>query len=141
MHGTAQAKVRVRAGVLAAMREQARLRLPEECCGLLAGAAEVVTELIPASNALASSRAYFIDPIELIGAFRALRERGLRHLGIYHSHPTGPNFPSPRDVEMAYYPACAYFILSPVAAFDLQIRAFTICNGRVEELKVEPAAG
>ncbi|MGH9397072.1 MAG: M67 family metallopeptidase [Terriglobia bacterium] len=138
---SAPSLVPVRDTVLAAMREQARLHLPEECCGLLAGKSEVVAELIPASNVLASPRAYSIDPAELISAFRAMRERGFRHLGIYHSHPTGANFPSPRDVEMAFYPACAYFIVSLRVALDRQIRAFTIQNGRITELGIESIAG
>lgn len=140
MSGIAQAGVRIRVGVLTAMREQARLHLPEECCGLLAGQPGLVTELIPASNTLASPREYFIDPIELIAALRAMRQRGLLHLGVYHSHPTGVNFPSQRDVDLAYYPACTYFIVSPAAAFDPQVRAFTIRNGQVAELGIEPVA-
>ena len=40
---------------------------------------------------------------------REMRAAGLELLGIYHSHPNGENEPSPRDVELAYYPEAAYF--------------------------------
>jgi proteasome lid subunit RPN8/RPN11 len=129
--------VKVQAAVLETMLEQARRHLPEECCGLLAGAADVVTHCFPAMNALASEREFFIDPAELIKTLRSLRERGLKHQGIYHSHPAGDNFPSRRDLEMAYYPACAYFIISPAAAVERQIRAYRIEDGLITELLIE----
>ena len=44
---------------------------------------------------------------------REIRMAGLELLGIYHSHPNGENQPSPRDIERAYYPDAAYFIISP----------------------------
>ncbi len=43
---------------------------------------------------------------------REIRAAGLELLGIYHSHPTGENKPSARDIERAYYPEAAYFIVS-----------------------------
>jgi proteasome lid subunit RPN8/RPN11 len=59
-----------------------------------------------------------------------MREAGLEHLGIYHSHPQGPATPSPRDVERAYYPEAAYFVIAA------ETRAFVIREGKVEELKI-----
>lgn len=131
-------EIRVRAAVLDAMLEEARGKFPLECCGLLGGTADDITTIFPASNALAFEREYFIAPQELIATLRLLRERELRHRGIYHSHPRGKNFPSRRDIETAYYPACAYFIISPRASTPQPIRAFRIRDGAVEELRIEP---
>ena len=58
-------------------------------------------------------RAYEIAPRSYSASIREIRAAGLELLGIYHSHPNGDNQPSPRDVERAYYPDAAYFILSP----------------------------
>jgi len=58
----------------------------------------------------------------------------LDHLGIYHSHPRGENIPSPRDRERAFYPAAAYFIISPLADAQAPVRAFRIRDGQSEEL-------
>ena len=66
---------------------------------------------------------------------RAIRGAGLELLGIYHSHAHGPNEPSERDIERAYYPDAAYFILSPVAARPN--RAFSIRDGKAIELEIE----
>lgn len=135
---TAPLSVAVRNSVLVAMLEEAQLKLPAECCGLVAGADDVVTELFPIRNALASPRAYFADPAELIRALRRIRERGLRHLGIYHSHPDGDNSPSSRDVELAYYPSSIYFIVNPRVGASDPVRAFSIAACRVIELAIAP---
>ena len=110
-------------------------RAPElECCGLLAGRHGVISVVLPARNLLASATAYEIGPAELFALFRRMRAEGLDHLGIYHSHPRGENAPSPRDVERAFYPQAAYFILSPLANAARPVRAFRIVQGQVREL-------
>ena len=112
-------------------------RAPElECCGLLAGRDGVISAVLPASNSLASATAYEIEAAELFALFRRMRAEGLEHLGIYHSHPRGDNAPSPRDVERAFYPQVAYFILSPLANAARPVRAFRIAQGQVRELTI-----
>jgi len=119
------------------MLEHARQESPAECCGLLAGSQEVVTKIFRTPNALASRSEYFIAPQELVAALRSMRERGLKHLGIYHSHPHSENVPSSRDIDRAYYPSCAYFIISLEAPAARALRAFKIHAGNVIELEVE----
>jgi len=58
-------------------------------------------------------------------------------MGIYHSHTNGDNKPSPRDIEQAYYPDVAYFILSPRKDAPKPVRAFSIQNGKTVELDIE----
>jgi proteasome lid subunit RPN8/RPN11 len=115
----------------------ARANQPVECCGLLAGPQEIITEAFPTANALESPYEFFIAPRELIAALRTMRERGLKHLGIYHSHPDSDNSPSRRDLELAFYPSCAYVIISPKACVTRPVRAFEITNGQAVELQVE----
>ncbi len=93
--------------------------------------------MFPATNA-SSRRAttYEIAPEELFGLMREIRAAGLDLLGIYHSHPAGENAPSAADVERAYYPDAAYFILAPQLDAQKPIRAFSIRNGRVSELDI-----
>jgi [CysO sulfur-carrier protein]-S-L-cysteine hydrolase len=112
-------------------------REPEvECCGLLAGHDGVITTVFPARNFLASASAYEIEPSELFALFRRMRVEGLDHLGIYHSHPRGDNRPSPRDIERAFYPDAAYFILTPQAGVERPVRAFHIANAQARELTI-----
>jgi len=129
--------VRIRREVIEQMLREARGRPGEECCGLLAGRDGVVTEAFPATNALGSATAFEIAPAELFRIFRAMRAAGLEHMGIYHSHPSGENAPSARDVERAYYPEAVHFILSPSPEAPRAVRAFEIRDGAVRELMIE----
>ena len=108
-----------------------------ECCGLMAGRDGVISAVFPAKNALQSATAYEVAPEELFALFRRMRSEGLEHLGIYHSHPQGENFPSPSDLERAFYPDAAYFIVSQNAAVFRPIRAFRIREGRAREILLE----
>lgn len=118
--------------------EEAEREPGVECCGLLAGRhGGVIDEIFPARNALASATAYEIAPEELFSLFRQMRERGLDHLGIYHSHPATDNCPSATDIERAFYPDAAYFILSPCPGASRPIRAFRICEESVSECEIE----
>ena len=129
-------EIRVRAGILEEMIRHAEREPEIECCGLLAGRDEVITAIFPTDNALASATAYEIAPRDLFQLFRSLREQGLRHLGHYHSHLHSENVPSPLDIEQAYYPGEAYFIISPLPEAPRPVRAFLIRDGRAEELEI-----
>jgi len=131
--------VRVSATVLEELLAQARLAPALECCGLLAGRSGVISLALVARNALASASAYEIAPGELFDLFRRIRAEQFEHLGIYHSHPRGDNSPSPRDIERAFYPDAAYFIVSPLAGAERPVRAFRIAEGAVRELTIQPA--
>jgi proteasome lid subunit RPN8/RPN11 len=128
--------VRVREIVLKEILAQARREPQIECCGLLAGRNGVITEIFPATNALASATAYEIAPRELFELFRALRAEKLTHLGQYHSHLSTENVPSPTDIEQAGYPDQAYFIVSLRADAPKPVRAFSIRDGAVTELEI-----
>jgi proteasome lid subunit RPN8/RPN11 len=129
--------IRVKKAVLERMLEHARGVPDEECCGVLAGCEGVITEILPARNMLASATAYEIAPKELFRLFRQMRAAALDHMGIYHSHPGGPNAPSPQDIERAYYPDVAYFIVSPLRDAARPVRGFSIRDGAVTELVIQ----
>ncbi len=128
----------MRQSVLDELLAEARRWPGLECCGLLAGRDALISAVLPARNILESAVAYEIEPGELFALFRRIRAGGLDHLGIYHSHPRGDNAPSPRDIERAFYPDAAYFILSPLPAVPRPVRAFRISDGRARELTLEP---
>jgi proteasome lid subunit RPN8/RPN11 len=128
--------IRILATALAELRAVARAHAVQECCGLLAARDGVITTVLPATNALASATVYEIAPRELFTLFRRVRDERLDFAGIYHSHPSSENVPSPRDIERAYYPDAAYFILSPRADAIRPVRAFSIRASRVAELEI-----
>jgi proteasome lid subunit RPN8/RPN11 len=130
--------IKIRAEVLAQMPAHARSCAAEECCGLLAGRGGVITRMFSATNVASdSATSYEIAPKELFQLMREIRAAGLDLLGIYHSHPTGVNEPSARDIELAYYPDAAYFIISPLPGAAEAVRAFTIRDGRACELHIQ----
>jgi [CysO sulfur-carrier protein]-S-L-cysteine hydrolase len=129
-------EIRVRAEILEEMIRHARREPEIECCGLLAGRDGVVMTIFPTDNALRSATSYEIAPHDLFQLFRRFRQEGLEHLGHYHSHPHTENVPSPRDIEQAYYPDEAYFIISLLPGAPRPVRAFRIRDGQAEELEI-----
>lgn len=129
--------IHVHREILTALFEHARREPLTESCGLLAGRDGVITRAFPGANAAGDARsAYEIAPEELFRLMRAIRAEGLEFLGIYHSHPAGDNRPSANDIERAYYPDAAYFILSQRDDAARPIRAFSIRDGNVTELEI-----
>jgi proteasome lid subunit RPN8/RPN11 len=127
----------MRAEIPAELLAHARRVPQQECCGLLAGCDGAIARVFPATNAASDPRAsYEIAPEELFPLMREIRAAGLTLMGIYHSHPNGENEPSARDVERAYYPDAAYFILSPREDATRPVRAFSIRDGRATELTI-----
>jgi proteasome lid subunit RPN8/RPN11 len=128
--------VRVRVEILEEMLAHARREQNIECCGLLAGRDGLITHIFPATNALASPTRYEIAPRELFKLFRQIRDKGLTHLGQYHSHLSTENVPSPSDIEQAGYPDQSYFIVTLRPDTPNPIRAFAIDAGRATELEI-----
>ena len=127
--------------VRAAMIDHAYAALPAECCGLLSGTDGVITDCHPLRNvADRPETRYYATPEELFAAMRRIRDARQKLLGIYHSHPRTPAYPSAADVEMAFYPEAAYFIISLEPQLD--VRAYRIEGARIASLQfvVEPAA-
>ncbi|MGH9746694.1 MAG: Mov34/MPN/PAD-1 family protein [Candidatus Acidiferrales bacterium] len=131
-------EIQLTKNVAAEILRHARGKPSHECCGLLGGCGGAITRAFAASNAAAQpATAYEIAPEELFRLMREIRTAELDLRGIYHSHPTGENEPSPRDIECAYYPEAAYFILSPQPTSLKPIRAFSFRDGRAAELDVQ----
>ena len=128
--------IKITGRVNAAMKEEAARAHPRECCGLLSGKDAVITGLHTLRNEAAEPETrYFASPEDLFAAMRRIREAGHILLGIYHSHPRTPAYPSPSDVEMAFYPEALYFIISIEPRPDL--RAFRIEGSRIEDVGIE----
>ncbi|HXX18957.1 MAG TPA: M67 family metallopeptidase [Candidatus Acidoferrum sp.] len=130
--------LRVDHGVIQTILVESRRKSTQECCGLLAGREGVITHAFPAENVAADpTRNYELAPKEIVRLLREFRAQGLEFLGIYHSHPSGDNVPSPRDIERAYYSEAVYFILSPRPDAAKPVRAFSIRDGSVTELEIQ----
>jgi len=130
--------VQISREAFAAMRSHAMREPRQEICGLMAGRGGVITAIFPATNvAENAATSYEIAPREIFRMMREMRAAGLELLGIYHSHPTGDNAPSPRDIAQAFYPDAAYFILSARPEAANPVRAFSIRDAAAIELSIE----
>ena len=85
--------------------------LPYEACGLLAGRGSSVENVLMVTNQAQSPVRYLMDPIEQLHTFEWIEAQGLDLLGIFHSHPTGPETVSPTDIAEAAYDV-VYVIVS-----------------------------
>lgn len=115
-----------------AMRLHVNAGLPLEACGLLAGREGTVQKVIPVANHAHSPVRFRMDPVEQLQAFNWMEANGLELVGIFHSHPAGPDGPSPTDIAEAAY-AVVYLIWSRGVA-DWRVKGYWIEERRVTEI-------
>ena len=108
--------------------------LPDEACGLLAGApgSDEAVVFYPCRNAAESSKVYTIDPRDHLRADRDAEGRGLEIMGVVHSHTHTEAYPSPTDVAQAPVPEWHYVIVS-LRAESPSVRSFRIVDGEITE--------
>jgi proteasome lid subunit RPN8/RPN11 len=108
----------------------ARECYPEECCGLVLGAALARARVVRCTNVqsqrqsrgdsvLDATQAFWIDDRELLIALREAERRGERLVAVYHSHVNTAAYLSHTDLEGALspdgeplWPGTAYLVVS-----------------------------
>ena len=112
--------------------------LPDEACGLVAGApgSDLVDRFYPCRNAAASSRVYTVDPGDHLRADRDAEGTGREIVGVVHSHTHSEAYPSPTDVAAAPDPSWHYVIIS-LKRDAPEARSYRIVDGTITE---EPIA-
>ncbi len=117
------------------MHDHVRDCIPNEACGLLGGAADSVSMVLPVTNVEASPVRYRMDPQEQIHALYLLEDRGVNLIGVYHSHPSGPSYPSATDQEPSASPELIQLIWSSSSP-GWGCRAFLIDESGAQEISV-----
>lgn len=117
------------------MRADVLARLPEEACGLVGGRQGCARQVYPVENTLHSPTRYRLEPQEQIRVFLSLEKLGWELLAIYHSHPAGPDHPSPTDLAEASYPESIYLIWYPRDG-DWACRGFILQEGQFTEIPI-----
>lgn len=117
------------------MREHVARQVPLEACGLLAGKEDRVEKIIPVRNQEQSPVRFRMDPYEQLRAFDWIEAHGLELLGIFHSHPAGPEVVSLTDIANAAYDV-VHLIWSP-AQDEWRARGFLIQAGQVTEVSLQ----
>ncbi len=108
---------------------------PLEACGLLAGKNDSVEAVLKVRNAAQSPVRFRMDPQEQYNAFEWIETNGLDLVGIYHSHPSGPEIASATDIAEA-----AYDVVHIIWSRDGQkwsARAFWIEGGEATEVAMK----
>ena len=107
-------------------------RAPLEACGLLAGKNNRVEKVIGVRNQAQSPVRFIMDPQEQLKAFYWIESKGLDLLGIFHSHPAGPQTASATDIAEAAYEVI-HVICSRTGRRWIT-RGFWIENGKASEV-------
>lgn len=98
----------------------------QEVCGILRGRGSEAFELVRARNVAPDPISdYVVDSQTLLRQFD-FEEEGDAMVGIYHSHPISPAYPSATDAWNAFYPDCAYLICSLADDAAPVVRAFRL---------------
>jgi proteasome lid subunit RPN8/RPN11 len=118
--------------------DHARASSKHEACGILAGKNGKVEKVYKMTNTSDTPETcYFMDPKEQLNVMKEIRNSGLEMIGIYHSHPASPAFPSEKDIELAFYPETSYVIVSLQKEGKPEFRAFRILDGKITEEEIK----
>jgi proteasome lid subunit RPN8/RPN11 len=120
---------------------------PQEACGLMAGLGVEIRVIIPVTNRLHSTQAYFMDPPGLFSGLNRIDSLGMELLGVYHSHPAGPAEPSLTDRNEVIGPEMVYVICAPdpegkglaeqANRIAWQVRGFLINRDQITEIELD----
>ena len=108
---------------------------PLEACGLLAGKQARAEKMIGVLNQAQSLVRFVMDPYEQLRAFDWIETHGLDLVGIFHSHPSGPETVSATDIAEAAYEV-VHVILSRHKD-EWQARGFWIEAGSAREVTLQ----
>ncbi|MFY9588541.1 MAG: M67 family metallopeptidase [Actinomycetota bacterium] len=119
------------------MIEHAQAEYPKEACGIIGGPRGVPEKLYRLTNVDPDPvMRYNADPKELKRVTDDIYDKDWDVVSIYHSHTHSPAFPSPTDVERAFYPEAFYVLVSLMDRAKPDLRAFRIIDGRITEMDV-----
>jgi proteasome lid subunit RPN8/RPN11 len=123
-----------------AILAQSRVEYPDECCGVILGAAGSgkATRLKPMINAAHSPTFYEFDSKDLLALYREIDDNDEEIVVIYHSHTETEARPSRTDIAYASEPEAHYVLVSTreEIAPATEFRSFRIIAGVVSEEEV-----
>jgi proteasome lid subunit RPN8/RPN11 len=94
-----------------------------------------VKKVLFVPNQAQSPVRFVMDPYEQLNAFEWIESNELDLLGIFHSHPAGPETASPTDIAEAAYDV-VHVICSRIDG-EWKLRGFWIKNGEAVEVALQ----
>jgi proteasome lid subunit RPN8/RPN11 len=119
------------------MSQYVKAQAPLEACGMLAGKMDTVEAVLRVRNVEQSPVRFRMDPQEQYDAFMWMEANELDLIGIFHSHPTGPETVSPTDIAEAAYDVVNLIWSRTEGAWNA--RGFRIEDKKVTEVKLQIA--
>lgn len=121
------------------MRRYVNEQAPLEACGLLAGRQDSVEAVLRVRNAEQSPVRFRMDAQEQYNAFMWIEAHGLELVGIFHSHPAGPETASVTDIAEAAYDVVN--VIWSRVGHKWGARGFWIEAGQVTEVALQIIVG
>lgn len=115
--------------------------LPNEACGLIAGKTYSETlgweahQVFFIENILQSPVRFRMDGRAQLEVFEWIDQAGMELIGIFHSHPVGPEFPSETDFKESYYPEVVSLICSRMVD-KWNCRGYLLLENRYQEIQI-----
>ena len=121
--------------ILNNLKQQAEAAAPIEACGYLAGRDSRIEKVYPMTNVDQSPTHFTLDPKEQFAVIKDVRQRDLKLLAVYHSHPTTPARMSLEDKRLAFDPEMTYMIYS---LQDDILKGFVVTeDDEIKEIEME----
>jgi len=117
------------------MLRHVEAEVPHEACGLLAGRQDTVETVLLMSNAEQSPVRFRMDAQEQYNAFQQIEAEGLDLIGIFHSHPNGPETVSATDIAESAYDVVN--VIWSRTGLEWNARGFWIEGGQVTEVELQ----
>jgi proteasome lid subunit RPN8/RPN11 len=110
------------------MLQHVEQNAPLEACGLLAGKNNSVEKVLLVRNQAQSPVRFVMDPYEQLDAFEWIDSHALDLIGIFHSHPAGPETASVTDIAEAAYEVVS--VIWSRTRGEWQARGFWLADGQ-----------
>ena len=81
--------------------EHAKEESPNECCGILVGTSNKVSQVYKITNDAKSQYRYVMNPQQQLDVTLDCDRNNLDMIAFYHSHTHTPAYPSPTDARIA----------------------------------------
>lgn len=102
---------------------------------MLAGKHDRVEKVLFVQNQAQSPVRFVMDPYEQLSAFDWIDSNNLSLLGIFHSHPAGPETASPTDISEAAYEVV--HVVCSQKNGEWKLRGFWVENGKTTEVTLQ----
>ena len=134
-------KIIIPRSIISKLFEHSLSEDPNECCGMLLGNENKVTEIFKCKNIHDTPLTrYTINPLEILEAENYCDERKLEIVAIYHSHTHSQAYPSITDINNAVHSMLTdpyYILISFTEKTRPIIRAYKIGSDEVEEVIID----